>query len=238
MKKKEQIFEKFDETYVKWKELLKRGNWTLQSLCFTGGCANFILAILSFLNFVHIATEPLYYLLNFYVTFFSLIVIVFECPVPVERIINMRRWFEIWFKAFDRLVGRGACYIFLGSFVATSYGWIGYLFGGYIMFCGLSAIFVGLVFLSRRLYKLREELQLAFGNDFERIQNEFNKFDTNNSGYINAQQFAAMSESLGLQLSSEEADLAMKIIDKNCDGVMDIYEFLAWFNSHSSHDYV
>jgi len=135
-------------------------------------------------------------------------------------------------KAFDRLVGRGICYIFLGILITTVGGWLGILCGIYLTFCGLLSLAIG-VTLSRKLNQMRTHLQHNFGTDIERIKLQFENFDSDHDGYINAVEFTSMCSSLGLKLTNEERDYAMHMLDKNNDGVIDIYEFTAWFTSRS-----
>jgi len=80
---------------------------------------------------------------------------------------------------------------------------------------------------------MREELQTKLGNDFEKIKEQFMRFDQDNNGYIDAIEFSAMCTALGVDLTNTERDFAMKQIDKDHDGLIDVYEFTAWFNSRS-----
>jgi len=104
--------------------------------------------------------------------------------------------------------------------------------GVILIIVGIISLFIGIM-LSRKLSKMRLEMQEKIGTDFERIQEQFNRFDTNRTGFIDSQQFCAMCAALGLDLTNTERDYALNLLDKDRDGVIDVYEFSAWFNSRS-----
>jgi len=231
--KKEQLYEKFDATYAKLTEFYKKGHWTLQTFCFAGAIAVLVLSILSFISIFKVLLDPLHYLINVYVLILAFFLMVFEFPYEFSPLRKFRQWAEVWIRAFERLIGRGIFYLFLGALIISTYGAIfGWIIGAYIVICGLVSIFFGLM-LSRKLTNMRNELQDRFGNDFERIQQQFSRFDTDHNGYIDATEFTAMCSSMGVELTTAERDYALNMLDKDHDGVIDIYEFAAWFNSRS-----
>jgi len=231
--KSEQMYQKFDKTYGKLKDWAAHGHWTLQTICFIGGAANFVWSLLGLINVFKIVLSPLNYLLNVYIILFSFIVVVFEFPIELAIIQRIRKWFEVWVRVYDRLVGRGIAYILLGLLVAFANSFIaGIIFGVYMMLSGLICIFVGIV-LSRRIHSMREQLQNSFGTEYARIKAQFDRFDTDNSGTIDASEFSRMCSSLGLHLNDQEREFALNMLDKNRDGVIDLHEFTAWYSSRT-----
>jgi len=184
------------------------------------------------LSLIGLLTSPFAYILNAYVTFFSFILVVFEFPKSFFLLESLRNWFEKWLKAFARLVGRGLFYIFLGSIVLMGYGFVGYILGAIIIVVGIGSIFIGIM-LSRKLRALRSDLQTRFGNDFDRIEAQFRRFDTDGDGFVDSTEFGAMCAALGLHLTPTERDYALNLLDRDRNGLIDIYEFSAWFNSRS-----
>jgi Ca2+-binding EF-hand superfamily protein len=68
--------------------------------------------------------------------------------------------------------------------------------------------------------------------DTEREENvipAFNKYDADNSGAIDKEELAALSKELGHELTEEELDTALKDLDLNGDGVIDLKEFSRWW---------
>jgi len=187
---------------------------------------------MSFLNVFSIVLSPFQYILNAYILVFSFILVVFEFPKEFPLLERLRNWFEKWLKAFARLVGRGLFYIFLGSIVLTGYGVLGWIMGAVLIIVGIISIFIG-VMLSKRLEDMRKDLQTKFGTDFDRIQDQFRRFDSDGDGFIDSTEFGGMCSALGLHMTPTERDYALNLLDKDRNGVIDIYEFSAWFNSRN-----
>jgi len=61
------------------------------------------------------------------------------------------------------------------------------------------------------------------------LRQKFESFDTNGSGGIDADEFKALVESLGVQLSEEHLHTAFLAIDVNCNRRIDFGEFSAWW---------
>lgn len=57
----------------------------------------------------------------------------------------------------------------------------------------------------------------------------FNKFDKDGSGAIDKSELAGLMSSLGTEIGQQEIDLAMKDLDLNKDGVIDLQEFKRWY---------
>jgi len=228
--KKEQLYEKFDAAYSRLQEFSKNGHWTWRTVCFCASLLSLAFSILTFINVLSLVLAPINYVINAFILVFSLILVVFEFPKDLTCLQSLRNWFERWAKAFARLVGRGLFYVFLGTIMITVYGWLGWIIGALLIAVGVISLIIGIM-LSMKLRDKRNELQTRFGNDFSRIQEQFNRFDTDGNGLINSVEFAAMCHGLGLNLTDSERDYALDLLDKDRDGAIDVYEFAAWFNS-------
>ena len=83
----------------------------------------------------------------------------------------------------------------------------------------------------------RLALEEGFSACFERyndtMENEvkaaFNKFDADGSGAIDKDELAQLSKDLGYELNEEELNNALRDLDLNKDGVIDLYEFSRWY---------
>lgn len=58
---------------------------------------------------------------------------------------------------------------------------------------------------------------------------QFGRFDLNDDGRLDTQEVRAMAGQLGIDLSSEEASAAIKVMDKNSDGLIEFSEFAGWW---------
>jgi hypothetical protein len=61
------------------------------------------------------------------------------------------------------------------------------------------------------------------------LEPAFKKFDKDNSNSIDKDELRALSEQLGTVLNDEQVELALKDLDLNGDGVIDISEFARWY---------
>ena len=59
----------------------------------------------------------------------------------------------------------------------------------------------------------------------------FNKFDKDGSGSIDKDELADLSKELGAELTEDQLTNALKDLDLNGDGVIDIDEFSRWYFS-------
>ena len=73
--------------------------------------------------------------------------------------------------------------------------------------------------------------QIKQQHDETKVVIAFNKFDKDGSGAIDAQELQAVSSELGQPLSEEQLATALKDLDLNGDGVIDLKEFKRWYYS-------
>ena len=73
--------------------------------------------------------------------------------------------------------------------------------------------------------------QIKQQHDETKVVVAFNKFDKDGSGAIDAQELEAVSSELGQPLSEEQLANALKDLDLNGDGVVDLKEFKRWYYS-------
>jgi Ca2+-binding EF-hand superfamily protein len=57
----------------------------------------------------------------------------------------------------------------------------------------------------------------------------FDKYDADGSGAIDKDELAQLSKELGHELTGEELEKALKDLDLNGDGVIDMKEFSRWW---------
>jgi len=57
----------------------------------------------------------------------------------------------------------------------------------------------------------------------------FNEFDENKNGTINKQELQSLMKKLGQEIDEQQTELALKDLDLNKDGVIDLDEFKRWY---------
>ena len=82
--------------------------------------------------------------------------------------------------------------------------------------------------LKNNFIKCAEAYDEKFKKDLEIA---FNKFDKDGSGSIDKEELANLSKELGSELTEEQLQNALKDLDLNGDGVIDINEFARWYFS-------
>merc|ERR1711988_2031651 len=92
------------------------------------------------------------------------------------------------------------------------------------------------IFLKR--YKMsKEELQAMADkmgiqlNNLCYLKQEFDAYDEDRSGYIDAKELRGLLEKLGEELSDEELDAAFNELDSDQSGEIEFFEFVEWFTS-------
>ena len=65
-------------------------------------------------------------------------------------------------------------------------------------------------------------------------RNTFRKYDVDRSGFLDASEFVRLTEALGATFSQEDIDKALREIDADDSGVIEIDEFVAWWTNRAS----
>lgn len=69
----------------------------------------------------------------------------------------------------------------------------------------------------------------AIGSSAADMAAEFAMFDKNDDGFIDAIEFRQLALKLSIELTAEEAEAAVSVLDKNGDFVVDFQEFVQWW---------
>ena len=66
--------------------------------------------------------------------------------------------------------------------------------------------------------------------DEEELRENFEHFDRNNDGKLDASEFAGLMEALGALEPGEDASIGFGAIDTDCSGLVEFDEFARWFS--------
>jgi Ca2+-binding EF-hand superfamily protein len=69
--------------------------------------------------------------------------------------------------------------------------------------------------------------------NLEDLQREFERFDTDENGKIDEDEFSSLLQKLGVRLSENMAHTAFMAIDVNGNGVIDFGEFCSWYEKRT-----
>lgn len=125
-----------------------------------------------------------------------------------------------------RPYGRASFYFFVGLLVFSQGGYFGLVVGLYVMAVGV------IVFTASRSALQQLEALRAGRMDEAQIAAKF-KMDANKDGSLDSTELAKLCKSMGVQLTLNELESALFILDKNHDGKIQYAEFLRWFKTDS-----
>ena len=66
----------------------------------------------------------------------------------------------------------------------------------------------------------------------EELRENFDYFDSDGDGRLDASEFAGLMEALGVAEPGQDLLVGFKAIDTDGNGVIEFNEFAAWFNSN------
>lgn len=122
-----------------------------------------------------------------------------------------------------RPYGRALFYIFIGVLVLATGGILGLLIGTFV-----TAVGVFVFYASRDAVKRLEQLKLSIHDDHE-IAQKFKQYDTDNNGFLDTKELAALCQALGTKLTIHELEAAILLLDSNGDGKISFNEFQDWW---------
>ena len=72
-------------------------------------------------------------------------------------------------------------------------------------------------------------------SDDTALRSEFDRFDTDRNGYIDATEFTQLVAALGIRFSEEQSMTAFLAIDVSGNDRIEFGEFRAWWSKHRPH---
>eukprot|EP00760_Papus_ankaliazontas_P018973 PhM_4_TR17800/c0_g1_i1/m.72472 len=81
----------------------------------------------------------------------------------------------------------------------------------------------------RAKYQAAEKRTLN-AKELKAVKEVFDKYDTDNSGFINHKELGELAEKLGCAMGKEELEAAMKALDKDADAKISFDEFVDWWS--------
>lgn len=209
------------EKFVAMKKYAEEGDWTWR----VAGClAGILLMVSSFFAFLSnvFGFSPFAAILNIYLFCFGLIATFLEYKesvFPESWLRSLRREALFLYQPY----GRAAFYFFIGILEITQGGMVGLLIGAYTAFIG-AIIFHG----SRKALRALKEIRDKRMSEADVVR-KFHEFDKDGSGYISAKELGDLCASLGHNLSRNDIESALFILDTNRDGEISLDEFKYWW---------
>lgn len=222
----------------KLQQWLKDGNFTLQLVCFAGACGTAFIG-LSALRDLLSGNGYGVFVIDVYLFCFGVMAMVMEganmmkgvklLGVDIGRLatkLHISIHHNARFLAF--VWGRGLLYFFLGTLLMNSWSGLSFWLGLYNVVTGLVCCAMAIT-TRAKLKGLKTDLGHVPTD--EEIKVQFDKFDKDGSGTIDAAELKAAVAMLGPnhELSKSQEAEAMLILDVNGDGQIDFQEFKAWW---------
>lgn len=206
---------------ISLKKYCEEGNWTWRVGGFISGIIMMAVGLLNFFSHI-LSLAPFTSVLDVYIIFAGVISVILEFK---DRMLTQKyiKVLDTEAKFLMRPYGRAAFYFFIGILLACTGGVLGFFGGLFIAIIGV-IIYRGSVSAYSSLNLLKREHCST-----EAIKSKFYEYDKDRSGFLETHELSALCLSLGTQLSRNELESALFILDKNGDGKIDILEFLEWW---------
>lgn len=82
---------------------------------------------------------------------------------------------------------------------------------------------------AEKMYGVDPQVFGASESEAIRVARAFSRFDLDGSGTLDVSELKKLCSSLSMEMGDEEADAAMKVLDRNRDGRCQFGEFLLWY---------
>lgn len=209
--------QRFDEL----KKYAEEGNWTWKV---AGLLAGLLIIGNSFLSFFsHLASlSPFSAVIDVYLIVFGIIACLLEYKektLTKAQLDTLKREALFLYRPY----GRAAFYFFIGLLIIATGGLLGFIIG--IFVCVIGVI---IFHASRQAFNQLNTLKGSLHNEQE-VAAKFKEFDKDGSGFLDSVELAALCRSLGTQLTLNELESALFILDKNEDGKISFTEFFEWW---------
>lgn len=103
--------------------------------------------------------------------------------------------------------------------------------GSFMIFTAICGMIISCV-TARKLKRVLKVIKRGqTNNDPEFIRKKFDEFDLDQSGTIDTRELISLCKSLGAELTRDQAEAAIKMLDKSGDGFVSLEEFTAWWSS-------
>eukprot|EP00612_Vaucheria_litorea_P002777 CAMPEP_0171458924 /NCGR_PEP_ID=MMETSP0945-20130129/4408_1 /TAXON_ID=109269 /ORGANISM="Vaucheria litorea, Strain CCMP2940" /LENGTH=299 /DNA_ID=CAMNT_0011984829 /DNA_START=88 /DNA_END=987 /DNA_ORIENTATION=+ len=202
---------------------VKEANIPLRTLAAIGGVAMVTISVLSFLGYFF-TLSILLAVFQAYQIAFGLLIFALETRSFFHTLLKKMRVFE-YFKILSVSWGRGIFYIYCGSLILGAWNLVNILLGVYLIIVGLLFVIFGVNTVSKL-----KSLQKRFTNE-DQLRQIFEHYDVDNSGALDKQELASLCYEMGAELSRNELETALHLLDRDEDGLIQFEEFIGWWKA-------
>lgn len=202
------------------KKYAEDGNWSWKVAGFIGGLMIIGVSLMSIMSNLF-GLSPFRAVLNIYLFFFGLSMCIMEFK---EKALTQQYLDLIKREALFLYhpYGRAAFYFFVGILIACEGGLLGLLVGAY---CAVVGVFI--FQSSQTAFKQLDAVRSQI-NESD-VDSKFAAFDKDSSGYLDSHELGALVRALGANMTVNELESALFILDKNGDGRISLQEFKRWW---------
>mmetsp|Transcript_30052 Transcript_30052/g.39545 ORF Transcript_30052/g.39545 Transcript_30052/m.39545 type:complete len:266 (-) Transcript_30052:185-982(-) len=208
--------------------LAKDGSLPLKVMISIGGGYMILSGVLGVLSSI-ISLKPFTCLMDIYIAFFGVVIVVLESKDKFCSKERKQKLFEMA-KFLSFVWGRGAFIMFCGTLLTFSDSWLDLVAGFSIVILGGYMLYTGRQ-TAKHLELMKTELPAVTEHDLDSI---FQKYDTDQSGQLEAREFEALAKELGIEMSPSELETAMEMMDSQRSGKVSRQAFKDWFQKENS----
>eukprot|EP01039_Chlorochromonas_danica_P005759 gene5759-6343_t len=214
------------EKFLELKKYAEDGNWSWRVAGFLAGLSIIGLSLMSFLSNIF-GLSPFRAVLNIYMLFFgtAACILEFKEKALTQHYLDLLRREALFLY---HPYGRAGFYFFVGVLVVAQGGLVNLSVG---LYCAV----IGMAIYQSSLTAFQELNNIRGGIEERDLDEKFDAFDKDKSGTLESCEFGNLVSSLGANMTTNQLESALFILDRNGDGKISRDEFKRWWSSLGEH---
>jgi len=204
-----------------FKDRIENGPQTFRAMALLGGAGMVICGAFGFIS-DFVTLSPIEATIQVYIALFGIVVVMLEGGkmLKTDKYENL---VEKYCQFLALVQGRGIFYLFCGSLALAQWTLMNIILGSYMLFAGVLCVSAG-AHASVKLKAAREVLK-----DETAVKEAFEKYDADHNGTLDIAELKELAQALGSEMTPNEIEASMLMLDISGDGRLDFSEFMHWW---------
>lgn len=210
-------------------DLATRGTWSWKLGALSSGVLISLCSIASAMGHL---LAPFSLILDVYMLLFGLVFIVLEYKDSLlpKRYVDSLRSNALF---LTRPYGRAAFYFFVGNLqlCTSSFASLAFIVGAWTSIVGAA------IFTAARSAAVQASTLKAAAFDEATLRRKFEAADVDKNGTLDTAELASLCADLGCNLTRNELEAALVVLDRDGDGSISFEEFVTWYRGNDADDF-